>query len=109
MWCWPGWGGYGQGGIFLLTVVALGGAGWLRFRSLRRTEPPVRAKGSCPACGSPVEPAYFRCPECGKSLKTNCPYCSRVVEMLWSFCPYCSRELTAPTATNPQPSEGETT
>ena len=52
---------------------------------------PIR--GSCPQCGTTVNPGFNFCPKCKFSLNPACPQCHRSLEMGAGFCPYCSAEL----------------
>ncbi len=105
MGCGSGGGWWLEGGGFLLSLATLGLVAWLAYGLSRRAAAPYRPRHACPACGGPVEDAYFRCPECGHALKAHCPACSRVVETKWTFCPFCSTELEQQTTTQHQAQE----
>ena len=51
--------------------------------------------GTCPQCGTMVNPSFNFCPKCKFSLHPACPRCHRAIELGATFCPYCSADLKA--------------
>ena len=49
--------------------------------------------GSCPQCGTHVEPGFGFCPKCRYRLQPVCPQCQRGVQPGDVFCPYCGGAL----------------
>ncbi len=59
--------------------------------------------GSCPQCGTHVEPSFGFCPKCRFRLQPICPHCQRGVEHGDLFCPYCGGTLETATVREPAP------
>ncbi len=52
--------------------------------------------GSCPKCGSLVQPGFNFCPNCRYALAPMCGGCGKPLQPEFHNCPYCGQPANAP-------------